>query len=78
MKHNLADMRKSNKGGSKISVHNIRRSIVLGRHLMNRISDISRRMNFSTESEFMRYAIRKELDFQARLLYMPQIKQDGV
>lgn len=78
MKHNLADMRKSNSGGTKLSVHNIRRSIVLGRHLMNRISDISRRMDFSTESEFMRYAIRKELDYQAELLYMPRTKGDGV
>ncbi len=51
MKHNLSDTRKANTGGKRLSIHNIRRSIVLGRHLMNRISDISRRMDFSTESD---------------------------
>ena len=77
MKHNLSDMRQSN-SGHRLSIHNIRRSIVLGRQLMNRISDVSRRMDFTTESEFIRYAVRKELDYQAELLYMPQIKKEDV
>ena len=49
-------------------------SVRFGLHLLNRVHDIRRKRGFITASEFIRYAVRKELDLQAQLKYMPDTK----
>ena len=73
------DMRKYPFSGRKManpSNPNHTRSTRFGRHLLHRIADISRRKGFSSQSEFIRYAVRKELDHQSQLLYNPQINKE--
>ncbi len=75
----IEDMRNVGIPGRRLrdkSKPNIARSTNFGRHLLNRITDISCKMGFATDSEFIRYAVRKELDYQAELLYVPQIKKE--
>ena len=48
-------------------------SIRLQNHMINRISDVVKKRGFSSKAEFYRYAIRKELDYQTDLIYIPRV-----
>ncbi len=58
----------SKEGGYKVL------SIRMQNHLINRVKDIATKRGFSSMSEFYRYAIRKELDYQTNLEYLPRVK----
>ncbi len=49
------------------------KSIRLGTNIMRRIDAMWVRKGFVSSSEFCRYAIRKELEYQEDRIYLPQV-----
>ena len=72
------DLRKLNTGYKrrKPNVPFDRVSIYLTQPLINRAKQTTKRLNFISLSDFVRYAVRKELDYLDSLSTIPKIKQD--
>lgn len=51
------------------------KTVIIPNFLMNGMRDIVKKRGFSNLSDFIRYAIRKELEFQLGMIYLPQIKE---
>ena len=50
-------------------------SVRLPNWLVNAANDIVKKRDFLSFSEFIRYAVRKEVDYQLSIIYIPQINK---
>ena len=64
---------------TKFSFHNAyHKTVVIPNYLMNAMRDLVKKRGFANVSEFMRFAIRKEIDYQLSMIYVPQVKENGI
>ena len=61
---------------TKFSFHNAyHKTVVIPNYMMNAMRDLVKKRGFANVSEFMRFAIRKEIDYQLSMVYVPQVKK---
>ena len=61
---------------TKFSFHNAyHKTVVIPNYMMIAMRDLVKKRGFANISEFMRFAIRKEIDYQLSMVYVPQVKE---